>query len=88
MKVILVCCSCPIFESLICLYPPPVVNVEPILQVKMDPSNLWTSSATFLGASLVDEPIRDNLSAVVESKVLQPSAGLLFLTLPQNAYTT
>ena len=88
LKVIPVCCSCPIFESLICLYPAPVANVEPILQVKMHLSNFWTSSATFLRASFVDESIRDNLSAVVESKVLQPFAGLLFLTLPQNAYTT
>ena len=70
---------CPFFESLIYLYPAPVVNVEPILQGKIYPS---TSLTVALEPRSLDASIRDNLSSVVESKVHQPFACYIFLTLP------
>ena len=36
--VIYICCSYPILDSLICVYPALIMNVEPILQGKIAPS--------------------------------------------------
>ena len=82
LKVIFVCCRGPIFASLIYLYPAPVVDVEPILQGKIYPSTFGRPLTVALELRSLDASIRDNLSSVAESKVLQPFAGLLFLTPP------
>ena len=63
--VISICCSYPVLDSLICVYPALIVNVEPILQEDCAFDSVKHHLTLSSELRSLDASIRDNVSSVV-----------------------